>query len=135
MRYHEASMPTQIKRYSNRKLYDVEMSRYVTTDELAFRIRNGETVVVTDHETEEDLTVSVLSTVLKRSDLSPALLHQMIRFGSTHVEAMLEQARRGISDLQQDVRDRDMDELDRKIEELETLIAELVGQIDETQPG
>lgn len=124
-----------IKRYSNRKLYDVEQSRYVTTDELAGRIRRGEQVVVLDHETDADVTVSVLSTVLRRGDLSAALLHQMIRYGSSHVEAMLDQARRGLSGLQNDMRDLELEELDRKIDELEALITELVGQDTETEPG
>lgn len=122
-----------IKRYSNRKLYDVEQSRYVTTDELAGRIRLGEQVVVLDHETDADVTVGVLSAVLRRGDLSAALLHQMIRYGSSHVESMLDQARRGLSGLQSGMRDLELEELDRKIDELESLITELVGQADESE--
>ena len=120
-----------IKRYSNRKLYDVEQSRYVTTDELAERIRQGEQITVSDHQTDEDVTVTVLSAVLRRSGLSAALLHQMIRYGSSHVEHMLDQARRGLSGLQQVMQDLELEEMARKMDELEALITELVGQADQ----
>jgi polyhydroxyalkanoate synthesis regulator protein len=130
MRYHTV-MATMIRRYANRKLYDVARSRYVTTDELADRIRLGEQIVVSDHQTDADVTVTVLSAVLRRSDLSAALLHQMIRYGSSHVEHMLDQARRGLSGLQHDMRDLELEEMERKMDELEALITELVGQADE----
>jgi polyhydroxyalkanoate synthesis repressor PhaR len=124
-------MSMMIKRYSNRKLYDVEQSRYVTTDELAERIRQGEQITVSDHQTDEDVTVTVLSAVLRRSGLSAALLHQMIRYGSSHVEHMLDQARRGLSGLQQVMQDLELEEMARKMDELEALITELVGQADQ----
>jgi polyhydroxyalkanoate synthesis repressor PhaR len=124
-------MSMMIKRYSNRKLYDVEQSRYVTTDELAERIRMGEQITVSDHQTDADVTVTVLSAVLRRSGLSAALLHQMIRYGSSHVEHMLDQARRGLSGLQQVMQDLELEEMERKMDELEALITELVGQADQ----
>ena len=37
-----------IKRYSNRKLYDTHESRYVTLDQLAELIRQGEEIRVMD---------------------------------------------------------------------------------------
>ena len=45
-----------IKRYSNRKLYDTHESRYVTLDQLAELIRQGEEIRVMDNTTERDLT-------------------------------------------------------------------------------
>lgn len=120
-------MMTVIKRYQNRKLYDVEQSRYVTTDDLARMIREGQTVRVIDHETEEDITSLVLTNVLKQSDMSTSLLHHMIRFGATSVEEGLSEARRGISQLQEEVRQQDLEELERKIDTLEQLISDLVG--------
>lgn len=47
---------TVIKRYSNRRLYDTLHSRYVTLDEMALRIRDGEDFRVVDAEDETDLT-------------------------------------------------------------------------------
>jgi polyhydroxyalkanoate synthesis repressor PhaR len=132
MRYHDGLMRTVIKRYQNRKLYDVERSRYVTTEEIGVMIRDGQTVQVLDYDTDNDITNTVLGNVLKQTGLSETLLHQMIRYGSKSIEVGLDQARRGISELQEDVRQQDMDELEEKIERLERLISELVGQHDET---
>lgn len=107
-------MTTVIKRYQNRKLYDVDQSRYVTTDDLARMIREGQTVCVMDHETDEDITSTILTNVLKQSEMSASLLHHMIRFGA-------------ISQLQEDVRQMELEDLERKIDTLEQLISELVG--------
>jgi polyhydroxyalkanoate synthesis repressor PhaR len=49
-------VPRLIRRYANRKLYDVEGRRYVTLDELATRVGRGEEVQVLDQRTSEDLT-------------------------------------------------------------------------------
>ncbi len=133
MRYYDGLMKTVIKRYQNRKLYDVEQSRYVTTDDIGTMIREGQTVQVLDYDTDNDITNTVLANVLRQTGLSEALLHQMIRYGSKSVELGLDQARRGITELQEDVRQQDMDELEEKIERLERLISELVGQHDETE--
>lgn len=114
-------MTTVIKRYQNRKLYDVEQSRYVTTDDLARMIREGQTVQVVDHETDEDITPMVLTNILKQADMSASLLHHMIRFGA-------------ISQLQEDVRQLELDDLERKIDTLEQLISELVAVQDHTDP-
>lgn len=123
-----------IKRYQNRKLYDVEQSRYVTTDDLARMIREGQTVRVMDHETEDDITSTVLTNVLKQSEMSASLLHHMIRFGAMSVEEGLTEARRGISQLQEDVRQQDLEELEHKIDTLERLISELVGIHENSEP-
>src|SRR5690606_16138901 len=45
-----------IKRYGNRKLYDVEASRYVTLDGIRALVQAGEDVRVVDNDTGEDLT-------------------------------------------------------------------------------
>src|SRR5213595_3205593 len=49
-------MPYVIKRYSNRKLYDTQESRYVTLEELEELIRAGKEISVVDVSTGEDLT-------------------------------------------------------------------------------
>lgn len=110
---------TVIKRYQNRKLYDVEQSRYVTTDDLARMIREGQTVQVIDHETDDDITPTVLTTILKQTDMSASLLHHMIRYGA-------------ISQLQEDVRQLELEDLERKIDTLEQLISELVAVQEHT---
>ncbi len=59
-------MPTArvIKRYSNRKLYDTETSRYVKLDEIAAMLETGEEVRIIDNKTKEDLTRVTLAQIL-----------------------------------------------------------------------
>ena len=56
--------PKVIKRYSNRKLYDTERSKYVTLDEIAKMIKAGEEVTIIDNETKEDLTSVTLTQII-----------------------------------------------------------------------
>ena len=53
-----------IKRYSNRKLYDTNTSRYVALDDIAGMVRRGEEVAVTDNETGADLTAVTLAQII-----------------------------------------------------------------------
>jgi polyhydroxyalkanoate synthesis repressor PhaR len=52
---------TLVKRYPNRKLYDVERKRYIRLSEIADLIRQGKEVKVIDSVTREDLTARTLS--------------------------------------------------------------------------
>ena len=53
-----------IKRYSNRKLYDTEHSRYVTLDELGTMIRSGDDIQVIDNNSKDDLTALTLTQII-----------------------------------------------------------------------
>jgi polyhydroxyalkanoate synthesis repressor PhaR len=53
-----------IKRYRNRRLYDLEDSRTITHADLAAMIRNGQRVQVIDSATNEDITLTVLGRTL-----------------------------------------------------------------------
>jgi len=81
-----------IKRYSNRKLYDVQESRYVTLDELEGMIRDGKEISVVDAATGEDLTPVTLAQILlesernRRATLPTAFLHQLIKHGEAWQE-------------------------------------------------
>lgn len=74
---------TTIKKYSNRRLYDTDDSRYITLDELTERVRKGRDVRVVDAKTGDDLTqATLLQIVLETSAarLLPApLLARLIR--------------------------------------------------------
>jgi len=76
-----------IKRYPNRKLYDLERKRYVTLDDIATLIQAGEDVQVVDHETGDDLTGITLSQIIferekKRSGFLPqSILTSLVRTG------------------------------------------------------
>ena len=56
--------PKVIKRYANRKLYDTERSCYVTLDEIALMIKDGEEVQVIDNKTKDDLTAVTLAQII-----------------------------------------------------------------------
>lgn len=76
-----------IKKYSNRRLYDTDASRYVNLDELAALVRGGEDVRVVDAKSGDDLTRQVLVQIVMELqgglDLFPVgLLHRIIRYGS-----------------------------------------------------
>lgn len=53
-----------IKRYANRKLYDTGESRYVTLDQLAQMIHDGEDLQIIDNTTKEDLTAVTMAQIL-----------------------------------------------------------------------
>lgn len=81
-----------IKRYPNRKLYDTEAKRYVTLENIAQMIQQGEDVLVTDHESGEDLTNLTLSQIIFEQEkkgsglMSRSLLTNLIRTGGDTIE-------------------------------------------------
>jgi polyhydroxyalkanoate synthesis repressor PhaR len=56
--------PRPIRRYGNRKLYDAAARRYVTLDDVARLVADGQEVEVVDQRTGEDLTSLTLAQVL-----------------------------------------------------------------------
>ncbi len=76
-----------IKRYPNRKLYDLDRKRYVTLEDISILIQEGEDVQVVDHETGDDLTGITLSQIIferekKRSGFLPkSILTSLVRTG------------------------------------------------------
>jgi polyhydroxyalkanoate synthesis repressor PhaR len=76
-----------IKRYQNRKLYDTHESSYVTLDEIAKMIKNGEDLRVIDNKNKNDITTSTLTQLLyeseKKAKTQPSveLLKEIIRHG------------------------------------------------------
>lgn len=75
----------QIKKYSNRRLYDQTHGRHLTHQELFDMVARGVTVSVTDGGTGQDITNVVLAQVLLERDplklaaFPPAVMHQIIR--------------------------------------------------------
>ncbi len=53
-----------IKRYSNRKLYDTAEKQYITLDQIAGLVREGEKLQVVDNSSGEDLTALTLSQII-----------------------------------------------------------------------
>ena len=56
--------PIIIRKYANRRLYNTEISSYVTLDDLCHMVKKGEDFVVKDAKTNEDLTKSVLTQII-----------------------------------------------------------------------
>jgi polyhydroxyalkanoate synthesis repressor PhaR len=87
--------PTVIKKYANRRLYHTGTSTYVTLDDLARMVKDGETFVVTDAKTGEDITRAVLGQIIFEQEsrgqhlLPIAFLRQLIRFYGDQMQAVL----------------------------------------------
>ena len=56
--------PVTIKKYANRRLYNTGTSTYVTLEDLATMVKNGEDFAVFDAKTGEDITRSVLTQII-----------------------------------------------------------------------
>src|SRR3989442_344398 len=82
-----SAMAYVIKRYSNRKLYDTQESRYVTLEEIEEMIRAGKEISVVDAASGEDLTAVTLTQIIlenernHRGGLPIGFLHQLIKHG------------------------------------------------------
>jgi polyhydroxyalkanoate synthesis repressor PhaR len=54
-----------IKKYSNRKLYDTTLARYINLTEIIELIGNGTELQVLDSQTSEDITNNILKSAIK----------------------------------------------------------------------
>lgn len=101
-------MPRLIKRYGSRKLYDTEESRYVSLEELAGWIREGQQLQVVDNKSGDDATAAILTQIISeegrkgKSILSTGFLHDLIRVGEKTLkvgEEAVGKAKAGASDI------------------------------------
>ena len=125
-----------IKRYESRKLYDTEESRYVSLDEIATWIRQGQEVKVVDNATNNDVTSQTLTQVIldegrKGTSFLPSeLLHDLVRLGERAVNTGMEQVQNGVDRLIDRLgpvrRAREeMSSLRARLEQLESSLADL----------
>lgn len=81
-----------IKRYSNRKLYNSDESCYITLEEIAVMVQNGENIQVMDHENGTDITAAVLAQVIHEQQrslgllLPQTLLARLLQFSDNSIE-------------------------------------------------
>jgi polyhydroxyalkanoate synthesis repressor PhaR len=87
------SEPRIIKKYPNRRLYDTEVSRYITIADLKKRIIDGVDLEVVDASSGENITRSVLLQIITEQEstgqplFTTDVLTQMIRnYGSSTQE-------------------------------------------------
>ncbi|NBV51406.1 hypothetical protein EBR03_05935 [bacterium] len=111
-----------IKRYQNRKLYDTDASCYVTLDEIAEMIQQGEEVTVVDNRNQKDITASTLTQIIfekqKRSETPVPIstLRHIIQTGDGSFSAFLA---KGTESNQMDV-----------IRQLENQVRELTAKLE-----
>lgn len=78
--------PRLIKKYPNRRLYDTEISRYITLDEVRDLVIAGHEFKVIDKKTGRDITRSILLQVIAEQEdgnnpiFSTEYLSNIIRF-------------------------------------------------------
>jgi polyhydroxyalkanoate synthesis repressor PhaR len=83
----KSDSPTTIKKYANRRLYNTGTSTYVTLEDLAAMVKEGEDFLVYDAKTGDDITRSVLAQIIFEQEnkagqnlLPTTFLRQLIRF-------------------------------------------------------
>jgi polyhydroxyalkanoate synthesis repressor PhaR len=83
----KSETPTTIKKYANRRLYNTGTSTYVTLEDLAAMVKQGEDFLVYDAKTGDDITRSVLAQIIFEQEnkagqnlLPTTFLRQLIRF-------------------------------------------------------
>jgi len=77
-----------LKKYTNRRLYDTEKSRYVTLEQVADLVKSGRRVEIVDAKTKEDVTAFILTQIVleeakaKNILLPVPVLHLIIQYGN-----------------------------------------------------
>ncbi len=91
----DTSAAVVIKKYANRRLYNTATSSYVTLDDLAQMVKDGDDFVVFDAKSGEDITRTVLTQIIfeeegKGQNLLPInFLRQLIRFYGDSMQAFV----------------------------------------------
>jgi polyhydroxyalkanoate synthesis repressor PhaR len=142
-RIEETRVVRLIKRYGSRKLYDTEESRYVSLEELAAFVQQGQQIRVVDNDSSDDVTSQTLTQVIldqgkRGSGLPPSeLLHEIIRQGSRMVVSGVEQIQHGVGRVLRASIERlgpvraareETDLLRRRLDELEASLGRLEHQ-------
>lgn len=139
-----------IKRYESRKLYDTEESRYVSLEEIASWVRQGQEVKVVDNATGADVTSQTLTQIILdegrrgTSFLPSDLLHDLVRIGEKAMHNGIEQVQTGVDRLVQASIDRlapvrrvreEMSSLRARLEQLEASLADLEHEGARAEPA
>jgi polyhydroxyalkanoate synthesis repressor PhaR len=87
--------PRMLKKYPNRRLYDTQLSSYITLADVKTMVLSGENFEVRDAKTGEDLTRSILLQIILEEEsggvplFSTGMLSQIIRFYGHSMQAMM----------------------------------------------
>lgn len=86
-----------IKKYPNRRLYDTEISSYITLDEVKSLVLNHTPLKVVDAKTDEEVTNIVLLQIINELEtghtpiFTTEILQNMIRFYGNPLQNMMSQ--------------------------------------------
>src|ERR1035438_927699 len=87
--------PRILKKYPNRRLYDTEVSSYITLAEVKGMVLQGLDFEVRDAKTGEELTRSILLQIILEEEtggvpiFSTSMLSQIIRFYGHSMQGMM----------------------------------------------
>ncbi|NUZ04961.1 polyhydroxyalkanoate synthesis repressor PhaR [Piscinibacter koreensis] len=87
--------PRILKKYPNRRLYDTEISSYITLADVKEMVLAGKAFEVRDAKTNEDLTRSILLQIILEEEtggvpiFSTSMLSQIIRFYGHAMQGMM----------------------------------------------
>jgi polyhydroxyalkanoate synthesis repressor PhaR len=88
--------PVIIKKYANRRLYNTGTSTYVTLEDLATMVKQGNDFIVYDAKSGDDITRSVLAQIIFEQEnkegqnlLPITFLRQLIRFYGDSMQMMV----------------------------------------------
>ena len=90
-----ASGPRILKKYPNRRLYDTQLSSYITLADVKAMVLTAEHFEVRDAKTGEDLTRSILLQIILEEEtggvpiFSAPMLSQLIRFYGHAMQGMM----------------------------------------------
>jgi polyhydroxyalkanoate synthesis repressor PhaR len=90
-----AGGPRILKKYPNRRLYDTQLSSYITLADVKAMVLAGESFEVRDAKTGEDLTRSILLQIILEEEsggvpiFSAPMLSQIIRFYGHSMQGMM----------------------------------------------
>jgi polyhydroxyalkanoate synthesis repressor PhaR len=86
----------EIRKYPNRRYYDVTRSRHLTLEDIRGLVRDGHDIRVTDSKTSADITAKVLAQIILELDAEKievfpvALLMRLIRVNDRLVQDFME---------------------------------------------
>ncbi|WP_298829823.1 polyhydroxyalkanoate synthesis repressor PhaR [uncultured Piscinibacter sp.] len=92
---HDEAAVRVLKKYPNRRLYDTQSSSYITLADVKQMVMGGESFVVRDAKTGEDLTRSILLQIILEEEtggvpiFSTQMLSQIIRFYGHAMQGMM----------------------------------------------
>jgi polyhydroxyalkanoate synthesis repressor PhaR len=87
--------PRILKKYPNRRLYDTQLSSYITLTDVKAMVLSGERFEVRDAKTGDDLTRSILLQIILEEEtggvpiFSAPMLSQIIRFYGHAMQGMM----------------------------------------------